>query len=261
MRRAAEDAIPYLERNPRLASLFGFADADRSNLARKSDRFEEALGLANRALATGDHVSFHHERAHSLFRLGRLKEAMAAIDRALELSPGSPEFLVDRAWYWLRQTDDEAARANYELAREIDPSFDQLKELNDVLAERAARPSATIQADALVARARRAWDRHDFDSASIDLREAVRIDPAHVSACRHLHRLLGWRRQWGEVIETWDAYLAARPDDREALLERADALQQAGRRHEAVVDLERACELGEKRACEKLGKHSPNAAG
>ena len=51
---------------------------------------EEALALVD-TLALGDYRYLHSTRAELLRRLGRLREARAAFERALELSTTEPE--------------------------------------------------------------------------------------------------------------------------------------------------------------------------
>jgi tetratricopeptide (TPR) repeat protein len=252
MRRAASEARSQFERNPRLASLHGFADSDRSQLARKAKRFDEALELADRALKTGENARFHYQRALALSMLRRNAEAIAVLDRALAISPESPQYLVTRGLLRLREYQDEEARQDYELARELEPQIEGLSRLEEALRARPARAPSTVRSDALVTQARRAWDQRDLDAAAGDLREAIRIDPSNFKAYQHLDRILTWRRQWGEAGSAWDAYLTARPDDPKALLERSRVLFHVGRADEARADLERACGLGEGQACERL---------
>jgi Tfp pilus assembly protein PilF len=69
-------------------------------------------------------------------------------------------------------------------------------------------------------------------------RKAIALDPAQVVARNNLGTLYLKRRQWGEALEQFSASAAAAPENYDAALNRAVALDALGRRAEARAALE-----------------------
>jgi tetratricopeptide (TPR) repeat protein len=67
-----------------------------SRLHRKQSRFSAALKASDQAIKVDQEYSEgYYERACALARLGRLKEAMAALQKSVELDPDQSGYLAD----------------------------------------------------------------------------------------------------------------------------------------------------------------------
>ncbi len=82
------------------------------------------------------------------------------------------------------------------------------------------------------------------------LRQAVQLDPRSFDARRHLDYVLMRAQRWDEIFESWNEFLRLEPGHAGAYLERAGTHRHAGNAEQALRDLERACSLGEAKACQ-----------
>jgi tetratricopeptide (TPR) repeat protein len=87
MKVVAEQARPYLQRNPRLASLSGYVALDQAELAKTRD-LEPAVHLLSQAISAAEDPAFFSARGFLQFRLHQYSEALSDFDRALALRPG-----------------------------------------------------------------------------------------------------------------------------------------------------------------------------
>jgi tetratricopeptide (TPR) repeat protein len=88
-----------------------------------------------------------------------------------------------------------------------------------------------------------------LERAQDDFQRAVALDPTHLESFRNLDWLLAREGRWDQIIAMWTEYLARKPDDGVAWLERAGAARHKGEMTQAIADVRRACELGNERAC------------
>ena len=251
MDKVARDAVPLFGQNPRLAALFGFADADRANRALDADQYELALEFADRALATGEAWRFYYERGRALRELDRPLLAMAAFDRALELQPESPGVLIRRADTYLGMSELEAMQRDYELAKAVAPFHSYFRWLDRRIETRAVglRWAERHGFDRVFALGRDAWKAGRKEEAYNVLGWAAVLDPGHYEANRSLAVAAADRGNYEYSVRTWTRYLKVHPDDGRALVERASYLEELGETQAAASDLERACRLGLEQAC------------
>jgi tetratricopeptide (TPR) repeat protein len=95
--------------NPRLRLLAGFVDWDLSYDLEDRKDLPGALAAIDRATALGDYWLFLERRAGILAASRDYAGARRALDRAIELQPGSADLMTRRARYALRLKDYEAA--------------------------------------------------------------------------------------------------------------------------------------------------------
>ncbi|MEK6244684.1 MAG: tetratricopeptide repeat protein [Pseudomonadota bacterium] len=82
------------------------------------------------------------------------------------------------------------------------------------------------------------------------LRQAVELDRRSFDARRYLDYVLMRAQRWDEILASWNEFLRLEPDHAAAYLERAGTHRHAGNAELALRDLERACSLGEAKACQ-----------
>lgn len=119
--------------NPRDAKAF----MNRAEVLRGQKRCEEALGLYLLALETDPgHASAHAGMGDCLYRLGRYREAISSLERAVSLLPDSP--MEPTLYYLMGQAAAEAgwleeAGVHYESALRVAPRFTEaLNRLADI---------------------------------------------------------------------------------------------------------------------------------
>lgn len=133
MKEIAEDAQPYVDQNPRLRVLMGFADAEKGYTAWRKDEWDDAIKHYMKALSYGDFELAWSEKlarnyresgaviealregknavatiptfkaghvavGRALMAMKRYQDAYAAFDEAVQLEPASAEALKLRGW-------------------------------------------------------------------------------------------------------------------------------------------------------------------
>jgi len=120
MNQYAMRAQAFVQQNPRLAALKGFADAERADwVFRKNDRYVAAIDLLTRAIAEGgDHASFYRLRGDSFASLNRYRDAIEDLERADQLWPQSPATLelLAKVLLWMGKRDEALNKINLALA-------------------------------------------------------------------------------------------------------------------------------------------------
>ena len=110
----------YLDRNPRLRSLMGFADSDRGESMWNVGNYAAAIGSFNRAIAEGgDNGLFYRQRGEVLSDARRFDEAIADLRRADQLWPQDPETMEYLAYALSERGDKRAALDKLNLALEV----------------------------------------------------------------------------------------------------------------------------------------------
>jgi predicted O-linked N-acetylglucosamine transferase (SPINDLY family) len=184
-------------------------------------RFEDAIGLARRAVAVMPRVAEPHNNLGAmLMRLGRDAEALAAFDKALALKPDFAEAHNNRG------------HALTALAR----PEEALKSLDRALKLRPGYAAALFnRGDALRALGRR-------EEAVESYGRAAAADPRNAGALINLGCVLAELGRREEALGSFDRALAAEPNRAEAHFNRGNALAALGRHEEAIASFDRAIE-------------------
>ena len=106
--------------HPRLKLLIGYADVDRSKIARHEKRHDDALAIANAACALGDHWDFLEERARFWMAMQRYDEAQKDLDSAVDMRPELPSLRFARSELFARKEASESAAADLLSAVRVD---------------------------------------------------------------------------------------------------------------------------------------------
>lgn len=160
----------------------------------------------------------HYNRACALRKLGRLEEALEALDRAEELLPRAIPVRLERA----------------SCLGELGQREEACRLVTGVL---MWKPDDVT---ALALRAFLQLEDPDFTSGYRDLREALRIDPKDGRSWYVLGARYATEGRWDEALEAFTRSLETTPDLPEHRWARGDALVQLGRTKEALADFDRA---------------------
>ncbi len=258
--------------HPRLKLLIGYADVDRSKIARREKRHDDALALANAACALGDHWDFLEERARVWMAMQRYDEAQKDLDLAVDMRPELPSLRFARSELFVRKEAWESAAADLLIAARVDATDSSTrwlmaKVVRGLSAQGWAAHQAGRRDEAIrlldLAEQLSPFDREVHERREQAVRGNVTGTPEEIAALetkvkekpddfatiQQLDYALARNRSYARVIELWTAYLGRHPDDARALFERGGAYYNSGHRTEASADAEKACQLGLDQAC------------
>lgn len=149
MANFAQESQAYAAGNPKLKVLLGYVAHEDGRAARRSGDTLRAIARISDALAFGAYPPFLQDRANSLDDAGRFQDALADLNKALELWPHYPEALQLRGQVFYRLGRQADARTRVALwarglgdlqaAARLDPADDDIREWRDFLAQRLGR--------------------------------------------------------------------------------------------------------------------------
>ncbi|MFO0639968.1 MAG: hypothetical protein U0183_12200 [Polyangiaceae bacterium] len=267
-----------VEKRPELATIAGLSDYERYLQASGKKDLDAALASLSAASAHYDAPLFADDRAGVLDRKGDSAGALAAIDHALDLRPGYPEYLARRAGIltsskrWVdagrdllaavrvSRTNAEARRLlawvvewlvwegwEKKLAGEQDAALDRL----ELALELAPTDKAVRQTHTSIV-----LGEPDPSKRIPALEAAVRDKPNDFRAHQALDYALARQGKYPAVITMWNGYLGRNPKDGRAYLERGGAYQQLGDAAASHADAKRACDLGFAEGCVEASRGS-----
>jgi tetratricopeptide (TPR) repeat protein len=258
--------------NARLKLLAGYADAERSHVAREAKKLDEALGFANAACAVGPHWDFLAERAEVLLERNDFEHAALDLNLAISQRPELPTQHLLRARVREKMQEWEGAGRDLIDAMRLDASNEWARWLlprvvrglsNDGLAASERRDRTTAirllelaselsPFDAEVHARREAAVRGDVTGTPDELSRLeaqASAAPDDFSAHQQLDFALAKQKKYDRVIGMWTEYLARHAQDGPAYFERSGAYYNSGHPTEAFADLGKACDLGVDQAC------------
>lgn len=250
-----------------------FAEEKQAELQRVAEYLrqgntQEALIQTDQAIAAfPKHGPFYTLKAQILLKLGQTRDARAAVEHAIELTP---DYALS---YWIRglihqqQNNPSAAAGDFNRVLELDDQNPQLmaqatgsrgmaltdlgrhaEAIEDLNRALEVRPGAIAERQ-FRAVAQLALNR--LKEAESDI--AVLL--AHEPDSALPHRLQGelWlkRKEFKHALAAFDRALALNPKDARAYRLRADAHRQLGQPAKSRADRAKACELGDTPACGK----------
>ncbi len=167
------------------------------------------------------HADFHHNLGGILYDRGRVDEAIAQFQRALEIQPNYSEAHSGLGGALLQKGEVDEAIAQFQKALEIQP--------DNTLAHRNL-------AIALLRKGQ-------LDEAITHFKKAVELQPNSAINYYNFGYALVQKGQIDEAIALYQKALELQPDYPEAHYNLALALRQQGRMDEAVVQFQKAMEL------------------
>lgn len=232
----------------------------------RSGDFDEALLQADDAIAKfPKHGPFYTLKAQILIRIGRVADALPAVERALILAP---DYALS---YWVRGLIRQQQRAftlaltDFNRAIALDDETRAVKiqatgsrgmvlvdlgryreALADLDAAIEARPNAFAERQF---RAQAQLALNDPVAAQIDIDTLRQWDPRNATILRLEGELALKRNNAIQALQKLDAALSANSKDGRAYALRAQAHRLRGDERHARADLHTACKYGEIAAC------------
>ncbi len=272
----AKEAERYSDINPELTALYGLIYYDQGRINRRSKRYKKAIDLLTKALIYGDHWSFFYERAKIYhFDLKDYDRALEDINRCIELRPVIDEVYRMRSRIYFAKGDYTDSLEDLHTAKLLkpgDPSTKKWKEwaskkllskgyklLKKDMDEAFANYNLSIEFDgdsfeSYYWRGLAFHEIEDFESALSDFNRAIEINPHHFESYRMVDYMLARNKQWDAILEYWNKFLELEPDHAGAYLERAGTNYHNNDFENALDDLEKSCDLGNKEACIRYEK-------
>jgi tetratricopeptide (TPR) repeat protein len=219
----------------------------------KAGRFAEAEPVLRQLVASDpSHAEAMQLLGVAVSSLGRVDESLQWFDRAAALRPGNPAFLHNRAQtlFKLGRLDEARAETQNALQAEGDyrPALNLLANVLAALgdregAERAYRRLIALQAGDPIAHYNLALLLQEggrLDEAMAGYRTALALRPAFPEALVNLGNALKARGRHDEALAQYAEAVRQNPEHPDGLTNYATALREAGRIAEAIPLLERA---------------------
>jgi tetratricopeptide (TPR) repeat protein len=273
MAEIAKSVEKYCNINPKLAALYGFICCDQAKNFKRDKRYEEAVALFTKAISFGDHWEFYNERADVYhFYLKEYDRALEDINRSIELRPTIHESYRLRSRIYFAKVDYDNSLKDLLTAEILRPGDSDTEEWKKWAAEYLLNKGhnlfktdlkGAIEQYSLSAK----FDEQNFEpyywrglvfyrleqftSALSDLDLAIGINPHHFESYRMVDYILAKDQQWDKIISYWDRFLELEPYHADAYLERAGIHYHNKDLNNALIDLEKSCELGNQEACKR----------
>jgi tetratricopeptide (TPR) repeat protein len=176
----------------------------------------------------GDDASLHEALGMACMMIDRLKEARAALDRALEIDPDSPGPLLQRARVLAIEGNRDDALADIDRVIDARP-----RDPRDVLMQRQAR----------LLRARILQQAGDSEQALADIEAVLEQDEENPAALEMKGLLAAEREDYPEAIRAFRRLVQANRDDPVVLTQLGMLYLAAKQPREAIRRFTRAIEL------------------
>ncbi|MCP4344677.1 MAG: tetratricopeptide repeat protein [Desulfobacterales bacterium] len=273
MEKIAKEAEKFSDKNPKLLVLYGFIYYDQGRVSKKNKEYENALELYGKALTFGDHWSFYNERAKIYYyELKSYDQALENANRSIELRPVLHQNHLMRARIYFVKGNYTDSVNDLRTAEMIKPGESEIQEwkkwsFGNILKTNAKKAveyyNLALEFDnnfeiyywrgAAFIRLR------NFKAALPDFKTAIKINPHHFESYRMIDYILAQKKQWDTIISYWNTFLELEPDHAGAYFERSGSHYHSKNFENAVKDLKKACELGNKDACKRYNmvKNNP----
>ena len=161
------------------------------------------------------------ERGESHIKAGRYEEALADLDRAIELDPTAAWAIISRGRTYREMERYEEALANFNRLIELDPS----------------------DAEAIAERGQTYREMKRYQEALADLDRAIELDPTYAWAIAERGQIYREMERYEEALADFSRLIELDPSDAEAIAERGETYRLMERYEEALADFSRATEL------------------
>ena len=233
----------------------------------QAQEYEAALQSCQKGLLlNGDSASLLYVSAVSLFKLGRLEEALTHFNQLLAAQPRHIMALNERGSVLAEMKQFGAALESVEMALGLNPRFAEAQLNKGNLCSALGRYDQALAAydsalalrpdlaDAWLGRGNALRAGKRFDEAMIAYDKALASRPGLANAWLGRGNVLYETRRYGEAIAAYDRAIALNPRLAEAWLGRGNSLFPIGRNDEAITAFDRAIEQKPDLAAAWLGR-------
>jgi tetratricopeptide (TPR) repeat protein len=249
---AASDCEQLLATDPQdLTALMiqGAITLDGGQLARGAEFFERAV------VVDGSIAQLHNNLGVAYTRLQRYPQALAALERAMQLAPGFAEAWCNRAHVLEIQGHNEAALQDLDHALSLDPAMVRAHSNRGTVLQNLLRWAEALQSyetalrlqpDYLPAHSKRAavlLALQQPQAALANCERALALDPHFIPALVNKAAALQRMSRLTEALDICDWACALRPDDAVAQNGRGGILSGLERLDEALASFELAMAL------------------
>jgi tetratricopeptide (TPR) repeat protein len=224
-------------------------------IALQAQQFDHTVEWLSRAIRQQPKPEYLSTLGFALKQAGRLEDALAVLDKAVQLAPEDPELWKQLAGALVALNRPEDALVVYQQVLKLDPRHLEAAYACGVLLYQLERFEEALacfnlciewQGDhgpALFHRARtlRALKRHE--ECLSDYRRLYALSPDDPNVCNNIGDALLFLGRPEEGLEWFDRALALRPDVMQVLTNRALALYQSHRFDEAILAYSRLAAL------------------
>ena len=277
MWRIANQAEAYAGDHPILTSLYGAIFYDQGRVFESKQEYGKALEMYTKAMTYGDRDQFYRERAELYaFKLKDPDRAYEDIEYAISLRPTRSKNYLARVKIHFSQKDYSAALDDLTILDELFPEDPATMRWCDWASRKLNGRGHKRGQKADLNEALKFYelalsfneDNHEshfwhgvtnlklehYEDAVTDFQKCIDIDPHYFEAYRALDYILAKDRQWDAILSYWDAFIQLEPDHAEAYLERSGTHYHNKNLEQAMADLQKACELGNQKACQQYAK-------
>lgn len=269
----AAQAQAYASQYPILSALFGKVYQEKAHTYDLNEQYALALEAINKAIEYGDRSAFYHQRAkiHG-YDLHDYEAALEDIDYAIELRPSKYSYHLDRVKFCFAVKSFEKALGGLKTIDAIWPGYSSTadwrswasKELN----KRGKRQFKTQPFEALrlfdlsLSFTRnnpeaQKWKAYTYlvlkqpGAAVGSLKKAIEAAPYDFGTLQIAVMLLRTNGQNAAALNHINAFLASNPDHADALVLRSTFFINSDRKR-YLADLQKACMLGSRKACQRF---------
>lgn len=196
-----------------------------------------------------------YQRGNELYRLGRMSEALASLDAALNLQPKHPGALLSRGATQFQLQHFEAALQSFDRLLALQPksaaalynrgiALFALQRWSEALdSYDRARVLKPDYADAWVNRGLTLQKLQRHEEALASFNQTLVHQPRHVEALNNRGTALQSMNRHAEALASFDQAIALRPDNADALNNRGNTLDALDRPLEGLASIDRALVL------------------
>jgi tetratricopeptide (TPR) repeat protein len=282
MEEFCDEAEKYATYNPQLKSLRSRIFSDKARVFEYESNYEEAVQYFTKALGYRDFADYYEERGDCYYALEKYKDALNDYDNALDLKPNNPEYMRRKSNVLFRLNRMSDAQDLIEKASRLDPKNKWVQEQKDFYESDGVKAYNHSKQGMELSRS------NHFQEAISEFTEAIRLNGnepynylARGSCFLQLKRYeealkdynevlsrkrddltaydaIGWIQyhtgKYDEAITTTNAIIKLNPNNAEAYYNRALNYIAKGNKSEALSDANRACSMGNQRACLLVGQ-------
>lgn len=252
---------------PSLSPLQGMALLEAGDIESREKLYVSANELYTRSLEFGLNHSALYKRGKNQYRLKKYQAALVDLNTAISLYPEDPDYYYWRSKTLIALKNNPMAMQDINIAYALNPNDQGTAETRSWLAQRAVNTSinnsekpkhlaeiitltnalakAPYNDRLLQSRARAHFKNGDLESALIDMKKAIQINPDEYDHYVFIDYVLFKQGNLDLIIDYWKAYIKRHPDSAKAYSEMAGTYSQKKDFQSAMKYSKMSADLGD----------------